>query len=135
MNSRREPSKSGTNCRSSLWEVEDVPLHIAVESVSAPPPVYGEPIRRPAFEGYSSSSISVVVQDEDGPLTPQLDSSGAETFGGPLLCPPPYPQGTPVQVERSLRQLGLLPTKPGNYKISVTSLHHALLQLRSRSPS
>jgi hypothetical protein len=100
---------------------EDVVLHIAVENVSGTQPVYGEPFRpRPAFSGYRSSTVKVVVQDEDGPLTARLASSSAEAFGGPSVCPPPYPLGTPIQVEQSLRQLGLLPSKTGTYKITVT---------------
>lgn len=99
---------------------QDVPLHIALENVSATRKVYGEPFRpRPAFGDYSFFSVKVTVQGADGALTPQLDNFPA-TISGPLLCPPSYLQGKPVYMEKSLRQLGLLPDKPGTYKIVVT---------------
>jgi len=103
---------------------EDVPLHIALENVSAAQPVFGEPYRlRPAFGGFSFLGVNVVVQDEDGPLTPRsrsLELNTASRSSGPPLCPPPYPPGVPVRMEKSLDQLGLLPTKPGVYRIVVT---------------
>jgi len=99
---------------------EDVPLHIAVENVSGNSRIYGEPFRpRPAFGDDGSSGIKVTVQDDDGPLTPR-DSWGIGTSGGPSICPAPYPPGKPVQMEKTLHQVGLLPSTPGTYKITVT---------------
>jgi len=102
---------------------EDVPLHIVFENVSAADPIYGEPYRaRPAFDVYFSSSGKVTVQDEDGPLIPTRPVTVADlpTGGGPLRCPEPYSQGTPVRFEKSLNRVRLLPREPGTYKITVT---------------
>jgi hypothetical protein len=99
---------------------KDVPLHIAIENVSAAVRVYGEPFRpRPAFGNYLGNSLEVTVQDEDGPLVPQFNGLFPSTTGGPSLCPGSVGQGKPVSLEMSLGRLGLLPRKPGTYKIVV----------------
>src|SRR5579864_2740794 len=99
---------------------EDIPLHITLENVSANAPIYDEPFRpRPAFGDFSSISIKITVQDEDGPLTPRWDSPSLSTTGGPSLCPAPYLSGKPAIIERNLRLFGLQPRIPGTYKITV----------------
>jgi hypothetical protein len=98
---------------------EDVPLHIALENISATHLIYGEPFRPRLAFGKDVASIRVTVQDEDGPLTPS-ESFGIEVTSGPAVCPAPYPPGNPMQIEKSLRRVGQLPSNPGTYKITVT---------------
>jgi hypothetical protein len=107
---------------------QDVTLHIVVENVSATQPVYGEPFRPRARD--HNLAIGVMVQSKDGPLSPgPWDVSSLPMGGGPLQCPAPYLPGKPKQIDKTLRQFRLLPTKPGTYKIIVTwSLYTADVQ-------
>lgn len=100
---------------------EDIALHVAVENGSASVPIFGEPfLRRPIFGNDNLIGLRVDVLDEDGPLRVQPPSPDTiRTGGGPSLCPTPFEVGKPVAVEKSLRTLGLLPTRPGEYKIIV----------------
>jgi hypothetical protein len=100
---------------------EEIPLHIATEDLAAEFPVYGRP-----FGSYSMGdtsmldegwSVAVVVEDEHGPIKPvEMGWSGS---GRPIPCPKPYPQGVVVPKEEPLSFTGLLPTKPGTYRILV----------------
>jgi hypothetical protein len=89
---------------------EDIPIHIRVENISATEAICGD-------------SIEVTVQDEDGPLRPRpahLPSGMITTFRGPSWRPPPYVPHKPLTFEKTLDQAGLLPDKPGSYKLTVT---------------
>jgi hypothetical protein len=100
---------------------EDVPLHVAVENASASVPIFGEPfLPRPIYGNDNLISLRMDVLDEDGPLRVQPPSPDTiRTGGGPSLCPVPFEVGKAVAVERSLRKLGLLPTRPGEYEIII----------------
>ena len=101
---------------------EDIALHVAVENGSASVPIFGEPfLRRPIFGNDNLIGLRVDVLDEDGPLRVQPPSPDTiRTGGGPSLCPTLFMKlAKPVAVEKSLRTLGLLPTRPGEYKIIV----------------
>jgi hypothetical protein len=102
---------------------EDVPLHIAIENLSATQSIYDEPFRgHSLYYSGRTASIKIAVQDEDGPLNPRFDISSpmVELGGGLSVCPSLLLPGKPSSFEGSLRQFGLLPRKPGTYKITVT---------------
>jgi hypothetical protein len=100
---------------------EDVAVHIAVENVSATVPVFGEPfVAQPAFGHNPLIGLRVDVLDSDGPLrvVPPRFAANA-TVGGPPLCPSALPRGNSLTAEKTLKNLGLLPGKQGEYKIVV----------------
>jgi hypothetical protein len=100
---------------------EDVAVHIAVENLSGTVPVYGSPfVPRPAFGTSPLVGLRVDVLDSDGPLRAVPPGSAAiSTFGGPPACPSALPLGNPWTAEKTLKNLGLLPNKQGDYKIVV----------------
>jgi TonB family protein len=100
---------------------EDIPLHIFVENVSARAPIYGGPFAlSPGFGGHSQDG-SIEVQDLDGPLPRgSVPLRYLPMSGGPLTCPAAFVRRQVVPETRTLSQAGLLPDKPGRYKITVT---------------
>jgi hypothetical protein len=102
---------------------EDVPLHISIENVSATQTIFDEtPQMQSIFYGGPTASIRLTVLDgEEGPLNPRFDmSSSVVEAGGLSTCPSPLLPGKPSSFEGSLSHFGLLPSKPGAYKITVT---------------
>jgi hypothetical protein len=101
---------------------ENVPLHLATEDVSAPFPIYDTPFvagRGVAISGLElPPSLRVVVEDANGPMKPkQMIWEGSFR---PLPCPKAYPTAVPVPEETQLSSLGLLPDRPGVYRIYAT---------------
>jgi hypothetical protein len=105
---------------------EDVPLHIAAEVLSAAKPVYAARFGpRAAFFSDFTAAFRLTISDEDGPLpgSERPDNLSYGLFGGssgPVICPGPITQGKVIPLERSLKHLGLLPTRPGTYKVVVS---------------
>ncbi len=104
---------------------EDIAAHIAAQVVEAHEPVYGEPyVRQGAFFQSIAGGFHFSISDEDGPL--ENSDQPANVYGfrggssGPSVCPGALAVGKVVPLERSLREFGLLPTRPGTYQLSVT---------------
>lgn len=98
---------------------QDVPLHLAIEVVSATRPLYS----MPSTGGVCPPDYTVHVEKEDG--------SRPEFFQQPnmmideVVCVAgyrrkPLEQGKIVALEDTLSHLWLLPSQPGVYKISVS---------------
>jgi hypothetical protein len=106
---------------------EDIPLHIAAEVLSSVKPVYTERFRRrAAFFADFTRAFHLTISDENGPL-PGSEHPGNLSYplhgggsSGPSICPRPIDGGKVVPVERSLKHLGLLPSRPGTYKLVVS---------------
>jgi hypothetical protein len=103
---------------------EDIAAHIAVQVVDAKEPVYGEPfLRGGAFFHSVAGSFHLFISDVDGPLENSERRANLYAFpsgsSGPSVCPGPLEAGKVVSLDRSLRQFGLLPRRPGTYRLSV----------------
>jgi len=122
---------------------EDIAAHIATQVADGTEPVYGEPyVRRGAFLSTGAASFHLSIWDADGPLENSDRLANLFAFpdgsSGPLVCPSPLEVNKVLPVDRSLRDFGLLPTRPGTYQISVTwSPYHALFSdcLMERPPA
>ncbi len=105
---------------------EDIPLHLAFEDISAIGPVYGRPFAqwRCAFDHLLSPEIDykVTVKNEDGSKPEYFELPLLNESSGPCGALPPTPlkQGKIVPVEDTLMRLGLLPSQPGTYRITVS---------------
>jgi len=92
---------------------EDIPLHIAIQNLSADPPVYSEsPVWDPFF------TVGIQVLDNRGqPLASEarLPATGIITGHGRGLMP--FEKGKPAFLEWALGGLGWLPKNPGSYTI------------------
>lgn len=98
---------------------EDIPLHLAIENVSASRPLYSMPLNG----GACPSDYTVHVEKEDGSppeffQLPFFSESEAVCVAGyrrnPLVV------GKTVPNEDTLSRLGLLPSQPGVYRITVS---------------
>jgi hypothetical protein len=98
---------------------EDIPLHLAIENVSASRPLYSMPLNG----GACPSDFTLHVEKEG--------SSPPEFFQLPFfaltetMCVTGYRRnplavGKIVPIEDTLSQLGLLPSQPGVYRITVS---------------
>lgn len=103
---------------------EDIAAHIAAQVVDASEPVFGEPfLSGGAFFLSIAGGFHLSIRDADGPL--ENSDRRANLYGfvggssGPSACPPPLEVGKVIPLERSLREFGLLPTRPGAYQLSV----------------
>lgn len=94
---------------------EDVPLHIAVENMDAPVPIYsGQPLMDPCMV------VAIQILDSGGHRLPTERLFQQTSFcTGHGVGPTPYEKGKVVALERSLGMDGLLPNAPGTYTIVV----------------
>jgi hypothetical protein len=104
---------------------EDIAAHIAVQVVEDKEPVYGEPyVRGGAFFHTIAGGFHLSIRDADGPLENSDRRDNLRAFGGgssgPNVCPGPLEVGKVIPLDCSLREFGLLPTRPGTYQLSVT---------------
>ena len=104
---------------------DDIAAHIAAQVVEAQEPVYGEPfLRDGAFFHTIAGSFHLSIRDADGPLENSERRANLLAFfggsSGPSVCPAPLQVGKVIPLDRSLREFGLLPTRPGTYHLSVT---------------
>jgi hypothetical protein len=123
---------------------EDIAAHIAAQIVEAKEPVVGALVH----------NFHLNIGDEDGPLEnsepwanlqglivesfgPILDCSATPDVGKaiPLNRPAGLELGKVIPLNRSLRALGLLPTRPGKYQLSVAwRAYHAPSRLCPPEP-
>ncbi len=104
---------------------EDIVAHIAAQVVGAKEPVYGQPyLAGGAFFHTIARSFHFSIRDEDGPLENSDHRANLYAPGGgssgPTTCTPSLEVGKVIPLDRSLRDYGLLPTRPGTYQLSVT---------------
>jgi len=105
---------------------EDIPLHIAAQVVSPEHSVYGEPDTvGGSFMSDFSGSFHLTILGEDGVPVGKENPSNLRILelggsSGPIACPSPLEIARVYPLERSAKRLGLLPTQPGTYRITVT---------------
>jgi TPR repeat protein len=96
---------------------EDIPLHIAAQVVQTENPANEMPdVLLGHFHLTIIGEDGVIAGDDrfDNLLETWL------SWGRPVFCPSPLEAGEVYPLERSSRQVGLLPDKPGAYRIIVT---------------
>jgi hypothetical protein len=87
--------------------------------------VYGERFGRGGALFMSiAPGFHLTISDDDGPLPGSEAQSNLYKLGGgssgPSVCTPALPVGKVLTIDRSAKAYGLLPSRPGTYKLVVT---------------
>ena len=101
---------------------QDVPLHLATEDIGAAGPVFDQRFGHHIGDTGMYAlpySFSVTMEDEHGQPIKAKQLLRAGSFR-PLPCPTAYAKNVPQPREVSLADFGLLPDKPGVFRVFYT---------------